>query len=157
MDEKEYLTEEHLAELKKEYEDLTTNKRQEIAQRLEFAKSLGDLSENSEYKDAKEEQFFLEAKIAHLERVVRNAVIISKKEKSDKALLGSIVTVQKQDAGDGTKQEYTLVGSEEANVAEGKISNESPLGVEIMNKKKGDIVEINAPNGKIKYKIIDIN
>lgn len=156
MEEKEYLTEEHLEELKKEHEDLITNKRQDIAQRLEFAKSLGDLSENSEYKDAKEEQFFLEAKIAHLERVIRNASIISKKEKSDTAQLGSVITVQKQGAG-GDKQEYRLVGSEEANVAEGKISNESPLGVEIMGKKKGDIVEISAPSGKIKYKIIDIN
>ena len=157
MEEKEYLTEEHLVELKKEFEDLTTNKRQDIAQRLEFAKSLGDLSENSEYKDAKEEQFFLEAKIAHLERVIRNAVIISKKEKSDTAQLGSVVTVQKQGDGDNVKQEYRLVGSEEANVAEGKISNESPLGIEIIGKKKGGVVEIKAPSGKIKYKIIDIN
>lgn len=147
----EYLSEEGLKKLKQELKELKTVKRQEIAGRLEHAKSLGDLSENAEYQETKEEQSLVEQKIADLEETLREAVII-KGHRTDVVAIGSTVRVS-SNLGEET---YTIVGSEEANPAEGKISNESPLGKAFLGKKVWDTVEVKTPAGVIEYKVMEI-
>lgn len=148
----EYFSEEGLAKLKDELHNLKTKKRKEIADRLEHAKSLGDLSENAEYQEAKEEQSLIESEIAKLEEMIRDAVLIKKDHGTDKVEVGSTVRV-KSDRGE---EAYTIVGSEEANPREGKISNESPLGRAFLGKKKGESVEVKTPGGSVSYQIIEI-
>jgi transcription elongation factor GreA len=148
----EYLSEEGLAKIKEELHKLKTIKRQEIAARLEYAKSLGDLSENAEYQEAKEEQSLIESQIAELEEQIRNAKVIKKTNSTDKVSVGSTVLV-KSDLGEDT---YTIVGSGEANPAEGKISNESPLGKAFLERKVGESVEVKTPSGVLIYKILEI-
>lgn len=148
----EYLSEEGLERLKDELHNLKTTKRKELAARLEHAKSLGDLSENAEYQETKEEQSLVEAEIAKLEEMIRDAVLIKKDHKSDRVEVGSTVRVY-SDRGEET---YTIVGSEEANPREGKISNESPLGRAFLGRKKGEKVEIKTPGGTALYEIITI-
>ncbi len=150
----EYLSKERLEEIEKQLENLKTNKRKEVAGRLEYAKSLGDLSENSEYKEAKEQQSFLEDKIAHFEDIIRRAVIIVK-HKSDIVCIGSSVQVKK--SGSEEIKEYRIVGPEETDIPGGKISNKSPLGSALLGRKKGEIFKIVSPNGEIQYKIIKIS
>ncbi|MBI2451296.1 MAG: transcription elongation factor GreA [Parcubacteria group bacterium] len=152
MTKQEYISEEGLEKLKKELHELKTAKRQEIAQRLEEAKALGDLSENAEYMEAKETQAFNEAKIAELEELIRNAVIIEANHKKGIVDLGSEVEV-KSDHG---KEVFTVVGSEEADPDHGLISNESPLGKSFLGRKSGEVIEIKTPAGITKYKIISI-
>jgi len=146
-----YLSKEGLEQIKKEVDELKL-KRQEIAQRLEESKALGDLSENMEYLQAKEAQAFNEGKILELEEVLKNAVVINKNGGNSIVQIGGTVEINCQ----GEKQTFTIVGSEEANPAEGKISNESPLGKAFLGHKAGETVEVEMPKGKATYKIISI-
>jgi len=147
----EYLSAEGLEKLKQELHELKTSKRQEIAERLEHAKSLGDLSENAEYQETKEEQSLVEQKIAELEDIIRDAVLI-KAHRTDMVAVGSTVRV----SSDAKEEIYTIVGSEEASPAEGKISNESPMGRTFLGKKAGESVEVRTPAGVVSYKILEI-
>ncbi len=151
-DNKEYLTQEKFDELKKELEVLKTEKRKEVAQNLEYAKALGDLSENAEYHEARDAQAVLEDRIAKIEHILKNASIVSGAH-SDTVSVGSSVVVEK----DGKKTNYVIVGTEEVNVLEGKISIRSPFGQAILGKKKGDTFSFETPNGEVSYKIISIN
>lgn len=148
----EYLSTEALEKLKQEMHMLKTAKRLEIAVRLEHAKSLGDLSENAEYQETKEEQTLVEQKIAELEDRIREAVVMQKPTKTDKVSVGSTVR-----AMIGEREiAYTIVGSEEANPAAGKVSNESPLGKAFLGKKVGETVEVKAPAGSVIYTVVEI-
>ncbi len=154
MDEKaEYLTKEKFDELSKELEELRSKKRKEVAESLEYAKSLGDLSENAEYHEAREMQANVEDRIAKLENMLKSAVIMSS-QKSDAARIGSMVTLEK--LKDGTKVKYKIVGSEEANIAEAKLSIHSPLGASMNGKKKGETFKVTTPGGIVEYKVLDI-
>ncbi len=147
----EYLTLEKKTLLEKELETLTTVRRKEIADALEYAKSLGDLSENAEYHQAREDQANCEDRIVHIEQILKNAVIMET-HKTGVVSVGSTVTVLKK--GDKTEKTFALVGSEEADSVSGKISNESPLGSAILGKKKGDKVTVHAPKGEVEYTIV---
>ena len=148
----EYISAEGLEKLKQELHELKTTKRQEIAIRLEHAKSLGDLSENAEYQETKEEQTLVEQQIAGLEEMIRNAVVIKSERPLDVVTVGSTVIV---DGGRG-QETYKIVGSEEAKPVEGKISNESPLGKAFLNRRIGNTVEVKTPSGTVEYKILEI-
>lgn len=152
--EKEYLTKEKLDELTLELDFLKTGRRKEIAEKLEFAKSLGDLSENAEYQEAREDQATTEERILKLQNILSSAIIITKKKNDDVVRVGSTVIVER--AGEKEPRQYQIVGSEEADMASGKISNKSPIGEAILGKGKGETVAFDTPNGKISYKIIDI-
>lgn len=152
-DEKTYLTKEKFDDLVKELEVLKTVRRKEIAENLEYARSLGDLSENAEYQEARELQAATEERIRKIESAVKNASIVSPK-KSDVVSFGSQVVIQKE--GESEKHIYQIVGSEEANMLERKISHLSPLGEAMMDKKKGDSFTFTTPNGKMKYKVLDV-
>ena len=156
MEEKEViLTQEGYDNLEKELNYLKTEKRAEIAERIKVALGFGDLSENSEYDEAKTSQAENEVKIAELENKLRHAKIIDEKEiDTDTVQVGN--TVKVLDVEFNEEIEYTIVGSTEVNLAENKISNESPLGKALLGAKKKETVEVNAPAGKMKYKIIDI-
>jgi len=149
---KEYLSKEKFEELKEELDFLTHVRRKEIAEALEAAKSLGDLSENAEYHSARELQAGIEERIMVLEEIFKNAVIVGSKHKTDAVGIGSHVKVMR---GKDTKS-YTIVGSEEADVAEGKISNKSPLGEAIIGKKKGDSFSYVSPAGEMNGEILEI-
>jgi len=149
---KQYVTKERLEEFKTELETLKNTRRLEVAQRLKQAKEYGDLSENSEYVEAREEQANVETRIIELEELVKNAAIIEKAEGGDTVQVGSTVTVQK---GDKTTT-YTIVGAYEAKPEEGKISDESPLGRAFLKRKAGDSVSITTPAGAAVYEIKEI-
>ncbi len=149
----EYLTKEKFEEFKKELENLKTVKRKEVAEALEYAKSLGDFSENQEYQEARDSQAVLEDRISRLESILKSAKIISTHGVNVVAV-GSIITVEKDK--DKTKKSYTMVGSEEADASQGKISIRSPLGIAAMGKTKGESFSFDTPNGMMSYKIIDI-
>lgn len=150
-----FLTFEGLKKLEEELEKLKTVRRKEVAERIKQALAFGDISENSEYDEAKNEQAQLEERIAKLESMLRNAKLIDDEEIStDVVTLGSKVVVK--DLEYDEEMEYTIVGSAEADPFNGKISNESPVGSALLGKKKGDIVEVQVPDGSIKYKIISI-
>lgn len=146
----EYLTKEKKEELENEVKHLISVRRQEIAAQLEYAKSLGDLSENAEYHQAREDQAACEERISHIENVLKNAVIMNTHEKGVGAM-GASVTVSKK--GEKEERVFTLVGSEEADSQAGKISNESPLGSALLGKKVGDVVVVETPKGNITYTI----
>ena len=148
-----YLSPEGIENLKKELQELRTAKRQEIAKRLQEAKELGDLSENAAYFEAKESQSLNETRIAELEGLLKNAIII--KEAGDENVVRIGSTIMVKSSGNGTEV-FTIVGSAEAKPMEGKISNESPLGRAFLNKKIGEEVEVKTPGGLVKYKIIKI-
>ena len=150
----EYLSKEGLEKLKKELEFLKTDKRKEIADRLKHAKSLGDLSENAEYKETLENMGFTEDRIEKLEDIIKRAVVIEKSSGSN-VQLGSAVKIKKET--DGKICEYVLVGQEEADISIGKISNQSPIGRALIGKKKGDMVKVATPGGEIKYTIESIS
>lgn len=149
---KYYLTKERLEELKQELDDARNVKRADIAERLKHAKEYGDLSENSEYAEAREEQALVEARVFELEELLKKAVIIKKSEGAEKAEVGSTVTAKK---GDQIFR-YALVGSYEAKPEEGKISDESPLGRAFLGRKVGDDVTVAAPSGTAVYQITKI-
>ena len=156
MDEKEViLTQEGFDNIEKELEYLRTEKRAEIAERIKVALGFGDLSENSEYDEAKNAQAENEAKIAELENKVRYAKIIDEKDIDTKTVqIGN--TVKLYDVEFDEEVEYTIVGSTEVNLEENKISNESPIGSARLGAKKGQEVDVEAPAGIIKYKILSI-
>ncbi len=152
MNHQTYLSEEGFEKVKTELEELKTKRRREISERIEEAKKLGDLSENSEYMEAKEAQEFNERKIAELNAIVRNTVLISKDRKKGLVQIGSTITVKNS----GTKKDFMIVGSEEADPASGRISNVSPLGKAFLGKKEGDAVDVKTPAGTAKYEILTI-
>ncbi|MDO8504525.1 MAG: transcription elongation factor GreA [Candidatus Liptonbacteria bacterium] len=147
-----YLTPERLEELKKELETLKSEKREDVSERLKRAKEFGDLSENSEYVEAREEQSLVEARIYELEEMLKQASIIKKGAGGSEVSIGSTVTVEK----DKQEKVYTIVGSVESKPEENKISNESPLGAAFLGKKVGDSVSVSIPNGTAVYKITRI-
>ncbi len=149
------LTEEGLEKIKEELEHLKTKKRHEVASRLKEAIAQGDLSENSEYDAAKEEQAFIEARILTLDNMIRNAKIINNDGQKNIVMIGTKVTIQ--EIPDGEIETYTIVGSAESDPLMGKISNESPIGSELIGKKEGDIITVPAPVGTIQFKILEIN
>ncbi|MDB5259583.1 MAG: grea/greb family elongation factor, transcription elongation factor GreA [Candidatus Taylorbacteria bacterium] len=153
LDEKQYLTKEKFHEFTKELEQLRMVKRKEVAEHLEYAKKLGDLSENAEYQEAREEQAEVEGRISHLEQVLKSALILSEKH-GDVTAIGSTVVIQKD--GDSEKRTYKIVGSEEADMAAGKVSNHSPIGAALIGKKKGDSFSFKTPKGPVSYKLISI-
>lgn len=146
-----YLTKEGLDELKSELKALIGDKRPAMAQRIKDAREMGDLSENAEYHAAKEEQAFVEGRIAELEDIVKNAKV--QKGGTDEIKVGSKVTVHI----DGGEQVFHLVGGPEADPIKGKISHESPLGLNLLGKKIGDSFEVEAPIGKLIYRILKIH
>jgi transcription elongation factor GreA len=149
------LTPEGYKKLKQEIEELSTVKRREVAERIRVAREFGDIAENAEYDDAKNEQMLLEHRIATLEERLRDARVISKKDVAkDVVSIGSKVKLRDVAARDTV--EYHIVGSAEANPAQNKLSNESPVGKAIIGKKKGETVEVSAPRGTLKYKILEI-
>ena len=156
MGEKEYLlTQEGYDNLEKELERLKTVERYEIAERIKVALGFGDLSENSEYDEAKNAQANNEIKIAELEEKIKYAKIIDESEIDTEVVqVGNIVKVLDMEFDETV--EYTIVGSTEVNLAENKISNESPLGDALLGSKKNQVVEVNAPVGIMKYKILSI-
>src|SRR5258708_4610903 len=154
MAEKQYLSQEKHDELVKELDHLKHSRRREIAESLEYAKSLGDLSENSEYQEAREAQAGIEERISTLEGLLKTAIIISKKPSTDIVDVGSIIIVKK--AGTGKEQRYHVVGSEEANMAESKISNESPLGEAMIGRKAGESFSFKTPGGEVSYTIVSV-
>lgn len=156
MREKEViLTVDGLKMLEEELEELKTIKRREVAERIKQAIGFGDISENSEYEDAKNEQAFIEGRILTLEKMLRNARIIDDESiATDVVSIGSTVLLKDLEYGD--QFEYTIVGSVEADPGANKISNESPVGKAILGMTKGNVVEVSVPAGQLKYQIIDI-
>ena len=149
------LTREGYEKLKDEIELLSTTKRREIAERIKTAREFGDIAENAEYDDAKNEQMMLEHRIAQLEDRLRAARVIDETEiTADVVSIGSRVRLKDVDANETV--EYHIVGSAEANPTEYKLSNESPVGRAIIGRKKGETVEVVAPRGALKFKILDI-
>jgi transcription elongation factor GreA len=154
------ITKEGLKKLKEELDFLKTTKRQEIADRLKDAISYGDLSENAEYEEAKNDQAFIEGRILELENQIKNAKIIvegsqNKAAKSKTIDIGSTVTVRNK-TDDDEPETYTIVGSMEADPIDHKISNESPIGRALLGHEKGDTVDVDAPAGKFKYEILKV-
>lgn len=150
------LTYSGLKEREDELRLLKTVKRKEIAEKIKEARSKGDLSENAEYDAAKEEQAKYEARIVELEKMLRNAVVIDEEDlDKEKISIGSTVTLFDEEFKENV--DYTLVGSAEANPAVGRISNESPLGSVLLGHAVGDVVEVEAPVGIIKYKVVKID
>lgn len=155
MSEEILLTQEGYDKIVAEHEELVSVRRKEVSERLKEAISYGDLSENSEYDSAKNEQAELEEKILKLENMIRKAKIINENDMTnDKVSVGLKVKVQ--DTATKDEMEFTIVGSTEADPFEGKISNESEVGKNLLGKKLGDIVEIIVPDGVLTYKIVDI-
>jgi transcription elongation factor GreA len=141
------LTPEGLDKLKAEIEYLSNEKRREVAERIKEAREFGDISENSEYDDAKNEQAMLEARIASLEEKLRSATVIDASElDSNVVRVGSLVSVKDETRGKSLK--YTIVGSTEADPSQNRLSNESPVGQALLGRKKGDSVKVQLPNGK---------
>jgi len=149
------LTPEGMEKLKDELESLRTDKRREVAERIAHAREFGDISENSEYDDAKNEQAMVEQKIAQLEERLNRARVIDKKD-VPKGVVAVGTRVRLRDLDAKQTVEYVIVGSAEANPREQKLSNESPVGRAIIGKKKGETVEVAAPRGSLKYKIMDV-
>ncbi len=152
---KNMMTYEGLKALETELEDLKVNKRKEISEKIKEAREQGDLSENAEYDAAKDEQRDIEARIEQLENILKNAEVVDEGEfKGGKINIGCKVTVLDMEFDD--TMEYKIVGSTEANVLKGLISNESPLGQAMIGHKKNEIIEIETPEGAIKYKIVKV-
>lgn len=147
-----FITKEGLKKLKDELEDRKTRLRQEIAQAIKEAKEQGDLSENAEYAEAKSQQNENESRIAELEMIVKNSEIVEKDDSRKGAQIGSVVRVKLNK----NEMEFTIVGSNEADPANFKISNESPLGKAFMGNNAGDNVKVSTPKGVIEYKIVDV-
>ncbi len=148
-----FLTPEKFNELKEELHNLKTVRRKEVAESLEYARSLGDLSENAEYQEARDMQAAIEERISYLEKTIKEAKIVSNSSHGDVVGLGSVVIIEKG----GDKLEYTIVGPDEADIHARKLSYLSPLGEALMAKKKGDEFEFDAPVGKQKCKILKVS
>ena len=159
-DDQTLVTREGLKKLKEELEHLKKVRRQEVAQRLKEAISYGDLSENSEYEEAKNEQAFVEGRILELENKIKNAKIITDKKaasKKGKVIdIGSTVNIRNK-TEQSDPEDFTIVGSTEANPLDHKISNESPLGKALIGSIKGDTIDVNTPSGKVRYEVIGVS
>lgn len=152
---KYYMTQEGKEKLEKELQFLKTERRQEVVERIKIARDFGDLSENSEYDSAKEEQAFVETRIAQVEKMIRNAVIIENNSENPSIVsLGKTVTFK--ELPDGEEESYTIVGSVEANPFEGKISNDSPIAKSLLGHTVDDEVIVNTPGGDMKVKILEV-
>jgi transcription elongation factor GreA len=151
--EKQFLTQEKFDEFEKELEFLKTVRRKEVADNLEYAKSLGDLSENAEYHEARDMQANIEDRISRLEIIMKTAVIV-KNHDTQSVNVGSVVTILKERAKE--EQSYTLVGSEEADMSQNKISMTSPLGAALIGRKKEETFSVTTPAGVVKYKVVKI-
>lgn len=149
----QYVSRQGLADLRAELDELVNVRRAEVAARIQEAKEHGDISENAEYEDAKNEQAFVEGRIQMLEALIKNATLIDEHTSKDHVQIGSTVKV---DGPDGS-QSFTIVGSTEAKPTEGRISNESPVGRALLGKKKGENVTVSVPAGDIAYKILAIS
>lgn len=147
-----FITKEGLKKLSVEVEDRKTRLRQEIAQAIKEAKEQGDLSENAEYAEAKSQQNENESRIGELEMIIKNSQVVERDDSQKGAQMSSIVAVE----FNGNKMEFTIVGSNEADPANFKISNESPLGKAFMGHNGGDVVDVTTPRGVITYKIISV-
>lgn len=151
---KEYLTKENKEALEAEHKYLTGTKRKEIISAIEYAKSLGDLSENAEYHIAREEQGKLEERIAVIENVLKNAEVVDRSSNGTISI-GSTVVIQKE--GEANTRTFIIVGSEETDMLSGKISYKSPIGAALNGKKKGDTVTVSTPRGDMEYEIISVS
>jgi transcription elongation factor GreA len=151
MAEQVYLTAEGKADLERELDELLNVRRPELARKLKDAVAEGDLKENADYHDAKEQQAFLEGRIQYLENILRSAKVIANDGSTDMVRLGSEVTIVEDGADD--EETYIIVGAAEANPREGKISHESPIGASLLGHKKGDKVRVNTPGGDVVFKI----
>ncbi|MBU5265822.1 transcription elongation factor GreA [Virgibacillus proomii] len=150
-----YMTQEGKEKLEQELHYLKTERRQEVVERIKIARDFGDLSENSEYDAAKDEQAFVESRIAQLEKMIRNSVIIENdNENPNVVTLGKSVTFQ--ELPDGEKETYTIVGSAEADPFEGKISNDSPMAQSLIGQEVGAEVSVTTPGGDIQVKIVSV-
>jgi transcription elongation factor GreA len=149
-----FLTKEKYDELKKELDHLKTVRRKEVAESLEYARSLGDISENAEYQEARDMQAAIEERIQYLEKVIKEAKIVGNVKKGDAVGLSSIVTIKNDK--DKESRTYTIVGSEEANIHEHKLSFLSPLGEALMGKTKGDTFTFETPGGKQSYSVLKV-
>jgi len=152
MPDKQYLSEDKYKELQAELHLLKTQERRKIAENLEYAKSLGDLSENAEYHEARDKQADVEDRIKQLEEILKKAEIVSSHH-SSKVEVGSTLVVKKNG---GSEEIITIVGSEEADMLAGKISHESPLGQALLGHEKGEEIVVTTPKGESKYKIVEI-
>ncbi len=148
-----YMTSEGLDKLKSELEYLKTTRRRELAQRIETAKNMGDLSENAEYHDAKDALSFVEGRVREIEDMLKNASVISSDSQGDKVRIGTTVEVEVR----GVKKTYKIVGASEANPIEGLISNESPLGSAFLGQSVGQSFEVETPGGTTTYKVLSIS
>lgn len=153
MSKKYLLTQEGLLKLNEELKHLINDKRKEVIERIREAAAHGDLSENADYAQAREEQSFIEGRIQEIEDMIKNAEIIAHSTQHNSVSIGSTVTVKV----DGEEKTYSIVGSNEANPLEGKISNESIVGKAILGKKVGDVVPVATPAGQKDYEILAIN
>ncbi len=148
-----YLSKDGLEQIRQELEELVNVRRAEVAARIHEAKEHGDISENAEYEDAKNEQAFVEGRIQTLEALIKNATIIDEHHSTDHVQIGSTVKVESDDG----EESFTIVGSTEAKPAEGRISNESPVGRALLGKKKGEKVLVRVPAGDFTYKVVGIS
>jgi transcription elongation factor GreA len=148
-----YLSKDGLEQIRQELEELVNVRRAEVAARIHEAKEHGDISENAEYEDAKNEQAFVEGRIQSLSALIKNAVVIEENHSTTHVQIGSTVTIQSDDG----KEKFTIVGSAEAAPAEGRISNESPVGRALLGRKKGDTIIVTVPAGDTSYKILSIS
>ena len=152
---KNILTYEGLKSLEEELHDLKVIRRREVASKIKEAREQGDLSENAEYDAAKEEQAVIEARIEEIDRILKNAeVVVEEDVDASKINIGCNVSIK--DLEDGEILEYKIVGSTEANSLKGKISNESPVGSNLLGKQIGDVIEVETQMGLLKYEILDI-
>ncbi len=151
MAEPTYLTPEGAEELRRELDNLINVRRPDLARKLSEAVAQGDLKENADYHDAKEQQAFTEGRIQYLENILRSATIIQSDGKTDVVQIGSQVTIREE--GSDEDEVYNIVGAAEANPADGKISNQSPIGAALLGRKKGEKVRVKTPNGEIVFKV----
>jgi transcription elongation factor GreA len=147
-----YVSREGLEKLRQELDEMVNVRRAEVATRIQEAKEHGDITENAEYEDAKNEQAFIEGRIQTLSALIKNAVIIDENHSTTHVQIGSTVELE----GDGGREKYTIVGSAEASPADGRISNESPVGRALLGRKKGDKITVSVPAGDSVYKIVSI-
>ncbi|MBI3495437.1 transcription elongation factor GreA [Candidatus Berkelbacteria bacterium] len=147
------ISQEGLQKLQDELKHLKEVRRPEVIARIQQAREYGDLSENAEYDDARNEQSFIEGRIQELEEMIKNAQVIEKSNGRGKAVVGSVITVKM----DGKTEKYTLVGSQEADPLNGKISIESPIGRALLDHGKGETIEVEAPRGKLRYQILSVS
>ena len=152
MDKSQPVTKAGLVKIEKELEHLETVRRREVSEKIHAAKELSNTQNNAEYEDAKNEQAFVEGRIQTVEALIKNATLIDEHHSNDHVQIGSTVKV----SGPDGSQSFTIVGSTEAKPAEGRISNESPVGRSLLGKKKGETVTVTVPAGDLDYKIVSI-